>query len=59
MFFQFAATDEYVSAAQAAEFYAAAGPRKQMATYQAGHALHTPADTADRIAWLMRELGLQ
>lgn len=59
VFFQFAATDEYVSAAQAAEFYAAAAPRKQMATYQAHHDLHTPEVAADRIAWLMRELRLQ
>lgn len=59
VFFQFAATDEYVSAKQAAEFYAAAAPRKQMTTYQAHHDLHTPEVAADRIAWLMRELRLQ
>ena len=59
VFFQFAATDEYVSAAQAAEFYAAAVPRKQMATYQTHHDLHTSEVAADRIAWLLRELRLQ
>lgn len=59
VFFQFANKDEYVSAAQAAEFYAAALPRKQMATYDAGHALHTAEAAADRVAWLVRELGLK
>ncbi len=59
VFFQFAQHDEYVSAAQAAEFYAAAGPRKQMATYDAGHDLHTPEVAADRLAWLFRELELR
>jgi fermentation-respiration switch protein FrsA (DUF1100 family) len=58
VFFQFAAKDEYVSAAQAAEFYGAALPRKHMATYNAGHDLHTAEVAADRVAWLERELGL-
>ncbi|HEY4246881.1 MAG TPA: hypothetical protein VGM64_08495 [Lacunisphaera sp.] len=58
VFFQFADKDKFVSAAQAAEFYAAARPRKQMATYNGGHELHTRADTTDRIAWLERELEL-
>ncbi len=59
VFFQFADQDKYVSTAQAAEFYAAARPRKQMATYDGGHELHANADTTDRIAWLERELALQ
>ena len=59
VFFQFAKTDQYVSAAQATEFYAAAGPRKQMATYEAGHDLHTAEVAADRVAWLTRELELK
>ncbi len=58
VFFQFAAKDEYVSAAQAAEFFAAAKPRKQMTVYNAGHDLHTADAAADRMAWLVRELGL-
>jgi dienelactone hydrolase len=58
VFFQFAAKDEYVSAAQAAEFFAAAKPRKQMAVYNAGHDLHTAEAAADRVAWLGRELEL-
>jgi dienelactone hydrolase len=59
VFFQFANKDEYVSAAQAAESYAAAGVRKQMTTYAAGHDLHTPEVATDRVAWLERELGLK
>lgn len=58
VFFQFAQNDKYVPATAAATFYAAAVPRKQLATYQAGHDLHTPEVAADRVAWLMRELGL-
>lgn len=57
VFFQFAATDEYVSAEAAAQFYAAAQPRKQMATYAADHGLQVPEAAADRITWLMRELA--
>lgn len=57
VFFQFASKDEYVSADSAAQFYAAAQPRKQMATYDAGHGLQTPQVAADRITWLLRELA--
>jgi dienelactone hydrolase len=57
VFFQFAGTDEYVSATAAAEFFGAASPRKQMVTYKAGHDLHTAEVATDRIAWLMRELA--
>ena len=59
VFFQFASKDQYVTAEEAAEFYAAALPRKQLATYDAGHDLHTAEVAADRVAWLTRELGLQ
>lgn len=59
VFFQFASKDFYVTAEEAAEFYAAAGPRKQMATYEADHGLHPPEVAADRVAWLERELGLK
>lgn len=58
VFFQFASNDKFVSAAQAAEFYATALPRKQMATYESGHDLHLAAATNDRLVWLERELGL-
>ena len=59
VFFQFASHDEYVSAAAAAEFYGAALPRKQMATYDSGHDLHHPEVTADRVTWLIRTLELK
>ena len=59
VFFQFANKDDYVSATQAAEAYAAAAARKQMVTYAANHALHTAEVAADRVAWLERELGLK
>lgn len=59
IFFQFASQDKYVSAAQAAGFYAAAAPRKHMATYEAGHDLHTQEVATDRVAWLKRELNLK
>jgi acetyl esterase/lipase len=59
IFFQFANNDWYVSAAEADEFYAAARVPKHMATYEAGHDLHTAEVAADRVAWLERELGLR
>jgi predicted esterase len=59
IFFQFANKDEYVTAEEAAEYYAAAGVPKQTATYEAGHDLHTAEVAADRVAWLGRELGLK
>lgn len=59
IFFQFANKDEYVSAEEAAEFFAAAGVPKQTATYEARHDLHTAVVAADRVAWLARELGLK
>jgi len=59
IFFQFAAHDEYVSAEEAAEYYAAAAVPKHMATYNAGHDLHTAEVAADRVAWLEQELGLK
>jgi len=59
VFFQFASKDFYITAEEAAEFYAAAGPRKQTTTYEADHALHPPEVAADRVVWLARELGLK
>jgi len=57
VFFQFAAHDQFVSPAAAAEFYAAALPRKQTALYDAGHDLHTSEVAGDRVTWLIRELA--
>lgn len=59
VFFQFASKYFYVTAEEATEFYAAAGPRKQMATYDTDHGLHPPEIAADRLAWLFRELELK
>ncbi len=59
IFFQFANKDEYVSATQAAEFYATASVPKHMATYAGGHDLHTAEVAADRVAWLKRQLELK
>jgi fermentation-respiration switch protein FrsA (DUF1100 family) len=55
--FQFAAQDEYVSAEAAAEFFAAARPRKHAAHYDAGHDLRNSDAAADRVTWLIRLLG--
>lgn len=57
VFFQFASRDEYVPAEKANEFYAAARPRKQAATYDAGHDLRNADATSDRVTWLIRTLG--
>lgn len=57
--FQFASKDFYVTAEEAAEFYAAALPRKHQATYDADHGLRLPEVATDRLAWLVRELGLK
>lgn len=57
VFFQFAAHDEYVSAAAAAEFYGAALPRKQTATYDTHHHMRGTDVSADRVTWLIRTLG--
>lgn len=59
VFFQFAAKDRYVPARHAAEYYAAALPRKVMATYDTDHEMHLDAVVADRAAWLGRELELK
>lgn len=59
VFFQFASNDRYVPARHAAEYYAAALPRKVMATYDTTHDMHLAAVIEDRAAWLVRELGLK
>lgn len=57
IFFQFAEHDEYVTAEEALEFYAAAKPRKQAAHYDAGHDLRVSDASADRVTWLIRLLS--
>ncbi len=59
VFYQFAANDKYVPPPRPAEFYDATKPRKQMATYDADHDLLPAEVGADRVAWLVRELGLK
>lgn len=59
VFFQFAAHDRFVPARHAAEYYAAALPRKVMATYDTNHDMHLASVVEDRAAWLIRELGLK
>lgn len=59
VFYQFGDSDGYVPASRTLEFYAATSARKQMTTYASRHEMHTPADNADRKAWLMRELELK
>ena len=59
VFYQFAAKDKYVPLPRPAEFYDATAPRKQMATYDCEHNLVPPEVGADRVAWLVKELGLK
>ncbi len=59
VFFQFASNDRYVPARHAAEYYAAALPRKVMATYDTNHDMHLASVIEDRAAWLVRELALK
>jgi dienelactone hydrolase len=55
---QFAADDEYVPAAVAAEIAAAAGPSAEARTYDAGHGLDDAA-RRDRAAWLADHLSIE
>jgi dienelactone hydrolase len=59
-FFQFAEKDEYVTLAKAQALFAAPKGVKQMSVYGgAGHEMSAPeAIRADRMAWLVRELGI-
>ncbi len=59
VFYQFASKDKYVPLPRPAEFYDATSPRKLMATYNADHDLLPPEVAADRVAWLVKELGLK
>lgn len=57
--FQFSSADQYIPADNALAFYKAAGPRKLMGTYKTDHSLKGADVDADRMDWLVRELGLQ
>jgi dienelactone hydrolase len=59
VFFQFAQTDEYIPVEKALEFYSAANPPKQMATYETGHGMELKDVAADHIAWLAAKLNLK
>jgi len=56
--FQFAAHDFYVSAEAVTEFSAAVHGPKEVRTYDTEHHLRVPQARADRMAWVIRELGL-
>ena len=56
--FQFASRDAYVSAEKAAEYVAAVSEPKWVRTYDVEHHLRHPQAKADRLEWLIHELGL-
>lgn len=56
--FQFGKNDDYVSAAGASVYFAAAPGVKERKLYDAGHSLALPAVACDRADWLAQELGL-
>jgi hypothetical protein len=58
VFYQFATKDKYVPAPRPIEFYDATVTRKLMGTYEADHDLTPPEVSADRVAWLAKELKL-
>jgi cephalosporin-C deacetylase-like acetyl esterase len=55
-FFQFGKADFYISQADAAVVYAAAGQPKQRKMYEASHKMELKEIMADRDDWLMKEL---
>jgi fermentation-respiration switch protein FrsA (DUF1100 family) len=55
VYFQFAASDPYVSRANADAFYAAAREPKEIRWYEGGHGLSAQA-VADRQEWLIARL---
>lgn len=57
VYFQFAASDPYVSKANAEAFFGAAREPKEIRWYEAGHGL-SPQAVADRQEWLIARLGL-
>lgn len=56
--FQFAQTDQYISAEAALQFYKAGTDPKQLLWYNTSHSLNTEADRSDRDTWLSSQLGL-
>lgn len=57
--FQWGSRDEYVSAAEAADYERAAGPAMaQTQTYDAGHAINNARASADRQRFLLEALGV-
>lgn len=56
LLFQFASSDEYITEAQALEFYDPASEPKEIQWYDAGHMLNADARTA-RTDWLVAQLG--
>jgi fermentation-respiration switch protein FrsA (DUF1100 family) len=57
LLFQFGTADPHVPVPRAQEFYAAAQEPKQLAWYDAGHALNDAARAA-RLDWLAAQLQL-
>lgn len=57
VFYQFATKDEHVPAPRPQEFFDATKARKLMGVYEAGHDLVPAEVSADRVAWLAKELG--
>ncbi len=55
--FQISAKDEYVPNERGLLFFGAAPTPKEALVYGAGHDLDTPQVHADRVAWLVKELG--
>jgi dienelactone hydrolase len=56
--FQFAKSDAYVARADTGVVTAAAASPKERRLYDADHSMSVPQATADRDAWLLKELGL-
>ncbi len=57
--FQFSNRDKYISKATAEALYVAASNPKQIAWYDADHALNIEAARTDRRVWLIRQLRLR
>lgn len=58
IFFQFSTDDYHVPRERANEFFVSTREPKEMKMYEAGHGLNESA-TADRKAWLRKQLGLK
>ncbi len=58
LFFQFGTHDDFFSAAQFEQYYAAASRPKTVQWYEADHYQVNEAGRADRTAWLSAQLAL-